>query len=98
MSGHAEPYFSNRDQAKRTALHQCEFIIGQVDALRRVDRDGRAEKAVKDFQKLLKAGETLSKGQYSYLEGIYEKTMRGLGLESVNVHSDLKPRSLRYGG
>jgi len=98
VSERAEAYFSNRDQAKRTAIHQCEFILSQADALRRVDRDGRAEKAVKDFQKLLKAGETLSKGQYSYLEGIYEKTMKGMGLESVNVHSDLKPRSLRYGG
>jgi hypothetical protein len=97
VSERPEPYFSNRDQAKRTALHQCEFIISKVDALRRVDRDGRAEKAVKDFQKLLKAGETLSKGQYSYLEGIYENTMRGMGLESVNVHSDAKQRSLRFG-
>ena len=97
MSERPAPYFSNRDQAKRTAIHQCEFILSQVDALRRVDRDGRAEKAAKDFHLLLKAGETLSKGQYSYLEGIYESTMRGMGLESVNVHSDVKQRSLRFG-
>ena len=97
MSERPAPYFSNRDQAKRTSLHQCEFILSQIDALRRVDRDGRAEKAVKDFQKLLKAGEQLTKGSYSYLEGIYEKTMKGLGLESVNVHSDAKQRSLRFG-
>lgn len=97
MSRGQESWFTNRDQARRTSLHLCEIILSNAGALRTVDRDGRAEKAVVNFEKLLKAGETLSQAQYSYLEGIYEKTMKGMGFESVNVHSDLKPRSLRCG-
>jgi hypothetical protein len=97
MSKTPEAYFRNTEQAPRTALHLAEFIITNIEHLRRKDQKKRMENAVNSFMVLLKAGEKLTPGQYSYLEGIYEATMRGMGLESVNVHSDRKRRALRFG-
>jgi hypothetical protein len=91
-------HFSNdHDRAHRTARVQMEFVIENIHHLRKVDRDGRAEKAARSFLVLLKNGESLNPGQLSYADGIYEQTMKGAGFPSVNVHADKKRRSLKFG-
>jgi len=75
----------------------AEFVAGNMDRLRSVDQNGRMEKAATSFLTLLRNGEDLTSGQYSYLEGIYERTMGAMGLPAVNVHSDRKSRGLKYG-
>jgi hypothetical protein len=90
-------YASNAEQAQRTAKHLCDFIAKNLHHLRKVDRRGKMEGAVEKFSKILDSGQVLTPGQYSYLEGIYEKCMAGAGYESAPVHSDRKPRKLRFG-
>jgi hypothetical protein len=87
-------YYRNNHQAPRTALHLADFIIDNVEALRRKDSTGNMEEAVTAFRMRLKNGETLSPNQYSYLEAIYESTLKGMGLESVPTHHD--PGARRY--
>lgn len=90
-------YFRNRHQALRTAKHMAEFIQQNIQSLRSVDHQGRMEKAALSFLALLRNGKDLTSPQYSYLEGIYERTMGAMGLPSINVHSDRKPRGLKFG-
>ena len=81
-------YASDRDQAKRSALHQADFIIAHLPDLRRVDRCGKSEGAAKRFGRILRDGDSLTPNQYSYLDAIYEKVMLAVGLGSVPVHHD----------
>ena len=90
-------YSSNRDQAHRTALHLAEFVTTNIAHLRKVDTSGKMERAAKSFRTLLANGEELTPGQHSFLEGIYESTMRGAGFESAPVHTDKKRRGMRFG-
>ena len=74
-----------------------EFVIENIQHLRKVDAQGRAEKAARNFLTLLKGGGELTPGQMSYVDGLYEQTFRGAGFEGLNVHSDRRKRSLKYG-
>jgi hypothetical protein len=92
----ADRFFSNAEQAERTARHLSDFIQDNIVYLRRVDKTGRMEKAAKSFHVLLVNREKLTPGQLSFLESIYESTMKGLGFPAAPVHSDRKRKSLRY--
>ena len=86
----------NHATAQRTAYEQLKFIEANLDALRKVDKHGRMEEAVVEFLPVMKAGDEFRENQLSYIDGIYEKTMKGLGFESVSVHGDRKAKGLRY--
>ena len=90
-------YSDDRDRAHKTAWTQLVFALKYVEHLRKVDPQKRAETAARSMLTLLKNGEELSPGQLSYADGIYEQVMKAMGLPSVNVHSDKRRRSLRYG-
>ena len=94
--GHA-PYVMGSDTSIEAAKAQLEFAIQNIASLRRVDAGGNAEKAARSMLSLLKNGETLTPNQLAYCDGLYEKVMKGLGMPSVNVHSDVKRRGLRFG-
>jgi hypothetical protein len=90
-------YASNKDQALRTAKHLAEFICENLTHLEKFDRSGRKRRAAITFRDMLCAGEDLTPGQHSYLESIWETTMKGAGYESCDVHHDTKGRSLKFG-
>ncbi len=92
-----DKFFSNREQAPRTARHIASFILSNLDHLRKEDPHGRMEEAALKFHKMLEGGESLTPAQYSYLENIYEAVMRGAGFGGCRVHADRKRRGLKYG-
>lgn len=96
MNRGRDPWQSNGPQAQRSARELLRFIAANMEHLRAVDKDGSKEKAVRDLQLMVDQGETFTPNQLSYIEGLYEKTMEGLGFGSCNVHSDRRKRSLRY--
>lgn len=69
-----DPFARNKDQALETAKIQLEFILDNVEHLRKVDKGSKMETAATDFEKQLKDGIPFTPGQYSYIDGIYEKT------------------------
>jgi hypothetical protein len=79
---------ADKAQALRTAEYQLGFAVKNVEALRRVDRKKRLETAARSMLILLRNGEDLTPGQLSYADGIYEQTMKALGLGHVPVHHD----------
>ena len=93
----ADRYSNDRARAHRTARVQLEFVIQNVQHLRRLDTRGRAENAAQSMLMLLKNGETLSPGQLSYADGLYEQTMGAAGYGSMRVHVDKKRKGLKFG-
>jgi hypothetical protein len=91
-----DPFQRNHEQAQRSAKEQLKLIMLNLPFLRRVDKDGRLEKAAREFADRMGAGEQLSENVLSFIDNIYEKMMKGAGFASVGVHSDRKARSLRY--
>lgn len=92
-----DQFTSDSEQAHRSARAKVEFALTHVQHLHKVDPRRRAENAARSFLSLLKAGEILTPGQLSYCDGIYEQTMKAMGLPSVGVHSDRRRKSLKYG-
>jgi hypothetical protein len=90
-------YSSNRNQAQRNAKHLADFVCDNLPHLGKVDATGKMEKAAKSFRTLLANGEDLTPGQLSFMESIYEATMKGMGFPAAEVHSDRKPRGMRFG-
>lgn len=86
----------NHATAQRTAYEQLKFIEANLAALRKVDKHGSMEQAVIEFLPVMKAGDEFRENQLSYIDGIYEKTMKGLGFDSVSLHGDRKAKGLRY--
>ena len=82
------------EQAQRSARANLDFILQNKKWLLKV-RNG--EKYFRDAQSISKQKEQFTPSQLSYIEGIYEKTMKGAGFESCDLHIDKKKRGLRYG-
>jgi hypothetical protein len=78
----------DKAHALTTARIQLDFILQNIGALRKGDRNKRHENAARSMSMLLRNGEDLTAGQLSYVDGIYEQTMRALGLGHVPVHHD----------
>jgi hypothetical protein len=91
----SDRFFSNAEQAQRTALHLAEFIATNIHYLRKVDKTGKMEHAANSFRAMLKNGERLTPNQYSYQEAIYEKLLKAAGFDSVNTHHDKRPKGIR---
>ena len=77
-------------QAQRSAAEKLRFIISNLQHLRKVDNKGKTEKSMKDFARIVAAGQRLTPNQMSYVDSAYEMVMRGAGFESVELHSDRK--------
>ena len=90
-------YESDRRQADASLRWQLDFILQNLGHLRKVDRNGRMEKAAMDFDEAIKRGEELTPGQRNYCDGIYEKVMLGAGFPAVSKHIDKKRRGLKFG-
>ena len=59
-----------------------------MHALGRVRGGYQKQQAAHSFEDRLKRGEELTPNQLSYIDGIYESVMKGMGLPSVGVKSD----------
>jgi hypothetical protein len=71
-----------REQAQRSALAQLEFIIENIPALRLATNSDKPVAAARNMRANAKDGVDLTPSQLAYIDDLYEKTMRGLGLES----------------
>ena len=83
--------------AQRTAEMQLQFVLANLHHLQKVDKAEKMEKAAKDFKRDIDHHLLLTPGQLSYVDGIYEATMRGAGYPSAALHFDKKRRGLKYG-
>ena len=81
-------------RAQETARRQLGFVLANLESLHRADRTRTLERAARSFHQ---CRDSFTPGQLAYIDGIYEKTMKGLGLPAAPVHHDKKPRGLRYG-
>jgi hypothetical protein len=97
MNDTRDTFERNRRTALSSAQIQIDFVLANLQHLRKVDKNQRMETAVLNFEDILKGGDMLTPGQFSYLDGIFEKTWKGANYESVNVHADKKRKGLRYG-
>ena len=83
--------------AQGTARTQIDMILANEEALLSVRGGTKKLQAAKDFDRMLTNGESLTPGQYSYIDAIYEAMWRGAGHESVKTHIDKKRKGLRFG-
>ena len=85
----------NHAQAQRSAKAQLEIILGNIQHLLTVKNGERMAEAARKFKAEIDASEKLSENKLSYVDAIYEATMKGMGFESVNTHHD-KRSGLRH--
>jgi len=81
----------------QTAKIQLDFIVTNLHHLRKVDKNGSRERAALEFKRDLDAGLELSPNKLSYIDSIYESTMRGAEYPSVGLHVDKKRTGLKFG-
>jgi len=86
-----------REAARRGASDTLAFVLTQKHALVAIRGGPKLIADAEDMFKRLERGGEISPAAYTYIDDIYEKTMKALGLPSVNKHIDKKPRGLRYG-
>lgn len=85
-------FLNDNSQAQRTAREQLKFIIANGQYLLKVRGGENYHKTAKDFSNMK---EKFTSPQLSYIDVIYEKTMKGLGYGSYS--STFKPKKgLRY--
>jgi hypothetical protein len=85
-------YLNDNSQAQRTAREQLKFILANGQYLLKV-RGG--EKYFEDAKDFIKMKDNFTEPQLSFIDVIYEKTMKGLGFESYS--STFKPKKgLRF--
>jgi hypothetical protein len=87
----------NHEQAQRSAREQLRIILANTPALRYVKGGGALAKAAREMDSQIRNGRPLTPKQMSFIDSIYEKTMRGAGFEAAPVHVDKKRRGLRFG-
>lgn len=87
----------SRIEAMSSAKVKLDFILGNRTSMRKADRSGHMEEAADRFNDILKSGDDLTSNQLNYVDGMYERTMEGMGLPSVRLHADRKRGGLRYG-
>jgi hypothetical protein len=80
------------DLAQRLAKDKIRFVNENLRYLRKGDRKGKHEKALRQFTNMAERNERFSPNQLSYVDGLYEKTMKGAGLPSVGQKFDVRKR------
>ena len=74
--------YKDNDQAQRTAKEQIEFIKANYSYFTKAAKP----KDIAAFQDFLRMSNTDKKfvgGQFSYIDGMYELTMKGMGFPAV---------------
>jgi hypothetical protein len=84
----SDKFERSETQARNTARGQLEIILANPKALLSLRGGTKKLSDARDLDKRMKSGEPFSPGQYSYVDGLYEATMKGLGLPSVDNHRD----------
>ena len=72
--------------------YKLTFIIQNKLALRKVDKSGKMEKAALEFLHLVNNNSKLTPNQLSFLDAIYENTMKGIGFPSCPTKHDPKKK------
>ncbi len=85
----------NHEQAAAGAREQLRIIMANLHHLRKLRGGEKMIRAAQSFQGIILRHETLTPNQLSFVDSIYEKTMKAAGFESVGVHVD-KKRGIRY--
>lgn len=85
----------NREQARNTAKGQLAIIWSHLVELSQERNGPKLVKDAKEFHALIQKQE-LTPNQYSYIDGIYETTMKALGFPSVERHHDRPRATLRH--
>lgn len=85
-------YASDKDHAQNTAKEQLKIILANKEHLLKA-RDGKTLSFIaEDFSK---SQEPFTPKQLSFIDSIYEKTMKGAGFEAYSNKHDLK-KAIRY--
>lgn len=86
-------YHSDADRAQRSAQASLQFVIDNLTALKAAtSRTPRMVEDARTFHHQVRGGGKLTPEQMDYVDKMYEKVMKGLGLDSVPTHHDLGPR------
>jgi hypothetical protein len=85
-------YYSGKEQQQRSAREKLKFILANKKHLLNVKGGENKYSAAINFNNMK---ELFTDNQLSFIDGIYESTMKGAGFESVSVHHD-KRKTLRY--
>ncbi len=89
-------YSSDKERVQKSAKVNIEFCLANLNALRSVDRSKKKVHALFSFVEMLRLHESFTAKQLNLIDGIYESTMKGLKLPSVNPHIDKKRKGLRF--
>ena len=84
------------EQAQKSAKASLEIIMANLHHLEKVRNGKELCKTARQFNDFVQKGIRLTPGQLSFVEGIYEKTMKGAGYESCALHIDKKQKGLRF--
>ena len=88
------------DHGKDTALlltkEKLKFVMANLKALSGVRNGDKKVKLARDCDKRLKTGEGLLDWMYSAIDDLYESTMKGMGLPSIETHRDRPRCNLRH--
>ena len=90
--------FHNDTHALASVKAQIEFVLAHVDTLRRNDRSGRLEEAVREGALDVRAGRLPQTWVMTKIETAYERVMALLyDEEPVKTKVDRKRKGLRFG-
>lgn len=90
-------YFDHgNEQAQNTAKAQLEIILANIKHLGKVRNGYNLISKAREFNNLIQQNIKLSPKQLSFVDGIYEKMMKGAGYDSCTLHIDKKRKGLRF--
>ena len=94
---YVDRYTSDRASADNSIRVQIQFVMDNMESLKRVDRSGWKEKRANEiFNTLLHGGE-LTEYDRRDADSLYESVWKGSGELSIGKHIDKKRRGLRFG-
>ncbi len=83
-------YYEDKEHTKNAVKYMVDFINSNLKYL---NRDNQLK--FKSLEMNFKLEGELTPNQYSFMEGLYEKTWKGAGAPSCDTKHDLK-KGLRY--
>lgn len=89
-------FAGNNTFVQRGAIQKLEFIKQHIEFLRKEDPDGKYEEAVYSMSDQVNE-HPLTGRQLDYIDGIYEKLMKGMGFDSCGSKHDYQT-TLKFGG
>lgn len=83
-----------QEQAQRSAEEKLKIIMSNLEHLEKVRKGKEYCEKARQFNDFVQKGIKLSPNQLSFVDGLYEKMMKGAGYESCNLHIDKKRRGI----